>query len=150
MRLSTSDRKILNCAQEDIPLCPEPFKVMSERLGVKEDELLSGLRRLKKKGIIRNYAVRISHKKLGFTSTLIALRVQEGKIESIVKKIIGYPEVTHCYLREGEYNLWLVFISNKREKQKLFLKKLAGYVGRGNTMNLSTKRQFKLKTKFDL
>ena len=150
MRLSTIDRKILNCIQNDIPICQEPFKVLSRQVGIKEEKFIKELARLKDSGIIRNFAARLNHKKLGSISTLIALRIPEEDIESTAKKIIKYQEVTHCYQREGEFNLWTVFICYKKEKQKAFIKRLTKEVGTGNIMNLSTKRQFKLKTKFDL
>ena len=150
MSLSPIDRKILNGIQEDIPLCSKPFKTISDRLGIKESEFLEALKRLKDNGMIRNFAARVSHKKLGFKSTLIALRVPEDKVEPIAKKIAKCREVTHCYLRDGEYNLWTVFICDKEGRQKAFLKKLSKKVGKDNVMNLSTRKQFKLKTKFDL
>lgn len=146
MYISTLERKILNCLQEDIPFASKPFKILSKRLGIKEDELLKQIRRLKKNGVIRNFSSHLNHRKLGFTSTLIALKVPFNKVDSLAKKIIRYPEVTHCYLRQGEYNLWLVFITSEKEKLRKFLGRLTAALGRQNILNLETKRQFKLKT----
>ena len=146
MRLSAIDRKILNCIQEDIPLTPEPFKVLAERLGLEERELLQRVRLLKKRKIIRRFAAGINHRKLGFRSTLLGIKVPMDKLDSMVRRIIVYPEVTHCYLREGEHNLWIVFICPEKEKLDSFLNILAKRIGRRNILNLRTKRQFKLKT----
>lgn len=147
MRLSAIDRKILNCIQENIPLESQPFKILSKRLGIKEDELLERIKRLKDEGIIRSFAAHLDHRKLGFISSLIALKVPLSKINSIAKKVTDYPEVTHCYLRQGEYNLWVVFLCLKEEKLKQFLNKLAKLIGKENILTLPTKRQFKLKTR---
>lgn len=145
MRLSAIDRKILNLIQEDIPFSPEPFKILSKRLRINEEEFLQRLKRLKDRGIIRNFGARLNHKKLGYESSLIALRVPSSQVESIARRITDYPEVTHCYLREGEYNLWLVFLSLNK-KLSDFLNRLAEEVGRENILNLPTKKQFKLRT----
>lgn len=146
MRLSAIDRKILNCIQDDIPLKVRPFKVLSSRLGVKENILLGRIKSLKSKGIIRRFSASISHSKLKFKSTLIALRVPQEKVEPIAADIASYPEVTHCYLREGDYNLWAVFIYKNGNLTRL-LKRLNREIGKKNILNLKTKKQFKLNTR---
>lgn len=146
MYLSALERKILNCIQEDIPLTSEPFKILSGQLGIKEEEFLERIRQLKGKGIIRNFAAHLNHRRLGFKSTLVGLRVPASQVEVIAKKIIRYPEVTHCYLRQGEYNLWLVFICSNTKKLRRFVSQLTKQMGSENVLNLATKRQLKLKT----
>lgn len=150
MYLSALERKILNCLQEDIPLGSRPFKIISRHINMEEGELLKTIKRLKEKGIIRNFSAHLNHRKLGFRSTLIALRVPLDEVDSVAKEVIKYPEVTHCYLRQGEYNLWLVFICLQEKLLKNFLGCLAKRVGRKNILNLITKKQFKLKTALGL
>ena len=149
MRLSTLERKILSCIQQDLPITEQPFKVLSKQLGIKEQDLLGKIKQLKDKGVIRSFSAGLSHRKLGFKSSLIGLRIPAKKVNAIARKIIVYPEVTHCFLRQNEYNLWSVVIY-KNGMLKNFLKKLAHEVGRGNILNLPTKRQFKLKTRVRL
>ncbi|MCM8778742.1 MAG: Lrp/AsnC family transcriptional regulator [Candidatus Omnitrophica bacterium] len=149
MRLSTIDRKILNCIQEDIPFEPEPFKILSRRIGIKEEALLKSLKRLRTKGIIHSFSARLNHRKLKFRSTLLGIRVPKGKLKPLVKKITGYPEVTHCYLRQGKYNLWCVFLYKNGRLQKL-MRELSKEVGSKNILNLTTKKKFKLKTRLEI
>lgn len=150
MRLSALERKVLNSIQEDIPFGPAPFKVLSKRLGIKERALLESIKRLKEKGVIRRFAASLDHRRLGFKSSLIASKVPLNKLNSVVKKVVSYCEVTHCYLRRGEYNLWTVFISPEEKKRRRFIDKLAKLVGRENILNLPTKRQYKLKTMLEI
>jgi DNA-binding Lrp family transcriptional regulator len=150
MRLSTIDRKIINSIQEDIPLESAPFKALSQDVGLSEDELLQRIKRLKDEGIIRTFAASLDHRKLGFKSTLIALRVSPDQVESIAGKIIVYPEVTHCYLRKGEYNVYVVFISPTKERMDEFFGKLGEWVGKDNILDLATQKKFKLKTRFKI
>ena len=149
MRLSAIDRKILNCIQEDIPFKPEPFKILSLRIGIKEETLLKSLARLKAQGIIRSFSARLNHRRLKFRSTLVGIHAPKGKLKLLVKKIIDYPEVTHCYLRQGEYNLWSVFLYKNGRLQKL-LRELSKEVGSKNIINLTTKKKFKLETRLEI
>lgn len=150
MRLSAYDRKILNCIQGDIPFDSEPFKILSKQVGIEEEEFIQKVKDLKAKGLIRKFTAGLNHRKLGFTSSLIALKLPSNKIELIAKKIIKNPEITHCFQREGEYNLWVVFLSLKKQKLKDFIKKWAKEVGRKNILNLKTRRQFKLRTRLKI
>ena len=145
VELSAIERKVLNCIQEDIPLTEQPFKILADRIGIEEVELLGYIKALKSKGIIRSFAAGLNHRKLGFKSSLVALKIPEDKANEIADGLINYDEVTHCYLREGEYNLWVVFIY-KNGTLKEVLDKLAKRIGRDNILILPTRKQFKLKT----
>ena len=149
MYLSTLERKILNCIQEDIPLATQPFRILSHQLGITEKELLKNLKRLKDTGIIRRFSASVNHKKLKFKSTLLGLKVPVHKVNSLAKSIVNYPEVTHCYLRKGKYNLWVVFLY-KNGKLKQFISELDRQIGKRHIVNLPTKRQFKLRTNLKL
>ena len=149
MRLSALERKILNCIQQDFPLESKPFEILSKQIGIKEGELLEKIKQLKERGIIRSFSVGISHRKLGFKSSLVALKVPSKRIEDIAKKIIQHQEVTHCFLREGEFNLWTVLIY-KNKMLTNFLNKMAKEVGKENILNFKTLRQYKLKTRLEI
>lgn len=149
MRLSAIDRKILNYIQEDIPLSPKPFKKIAGQLNMEEGDIIKRIKQLKDEGIIRSFAAGLNHRKLGFKSTLLGIKVSSDKLDSIVKEVTIYPEVTHCYLRKGEHNLWLVFLC-KNGKMSRFINKLTSRVGKGNILNLTTKKQFKLRTRLKI
>lgn len=150
MHLSALEKRILNNIQSGLPLIPRPFEVLAGRLGVKEERLSEILKNLQDQGIIRNFAVSLNHAKLGFRSSLVGLRVPAGKIEFLAKEIIRYPEVTHCFLRAGDYNLWSVFIYAKKERFRHFLNRLAQRVGKENVLSLPTQRKFKLSTRLKI
>lgn len=149
MQLSVVERKILNHIQEGIPLEPRPFDILARRVGINEKILIDKIKGLKEKGIIRSFSAGISHRKLGFKSTLVGLKVSPQNLQAIADDIVSYPEVTHCFLRDGEYNLWAVFIY-RNDRLKQFLNKMSTRLGENNIMNLSTKKQFKLKTNIKL
>lgn len=150
MRLSAVERKIVNRIQTDLPLSKAPFSLISKGLGLDEDELIRKIKGLKARGVIRGISAGVDHSRLGFISSLIAIRLPAGEIESAAKKIISYKEVTHCFLRDGEYNLWVVFISPRKSDLDKFLKTLAKLAGSENVLSLPTIRKFKLKTTIEV
>lgn len=149
MRLSAIDRKVLNCIQTDLPLSQRPFMELAKKIGISEVKLIIKISELREKGLIRDFAARVNHKRLGYKSTLVGLRIKKERLECIAKEIIIYPEVTHCFQRKGEYNLWVVFIY-KNGRLKEILNKITDSVGRGNILNLKTVRKFKLKTRLEV
>lgn len=149
MRLSTLDRKILNLIQEEILPSSQLFKTMAEKIGITEEKLLAKIREFKEKGIIRAYSARLNHRKLGFESTLIALRVGDNDIDSMADYLTQQREVTHCYLRQGQFNLWFVFLYKDGQLREV-LNKISQQIGRKNILNLKTIKKFKLQTRLKI
>ncbi|MCQ9206887.1 MAG: Lrp/AsnC family transcriptional regulator [Omnitrophica bacterium] len=149
MCLSTVERKILKHIQEEIPLDARPFKILADKIGIEENELLSKIIEFKNKGFLRKFQASLNHAKLGFKSTLLGLKVPEEKLEKLVKEIVAYKEITHCFLRENEHNLWVVFIY-KNDALEKFLEKISAAIGKENISNLKTLKKFKLNTHLDL
>lgn len=146
MSLSTLDRKILNLIQEEILPSSQLFKTMAERIGITEKKLLAKITKFKEEGIIRAYSARLNHRKLGFESTLIALRVCDNDIDPMASYLTQQREVTHCYLRQGEFNLWFVFLYKDGQLKKV-LNKISKQIGKKNILNLKTIKKFKLRTR---
>jgi len=146
MRLSARDRRILNSIQREIALTPRPFAALGHKIGETEEEVIARLKELKKEGYIRTLSGRLNHRRMGFKSALVGFRVPAHRIGSLAKKLSGLSEVTHCYLRDGDVNLWAVFIY-KRDKLEKILRGVKKEFGRENILNLPTKKQFKLKTR---
>jgi|TARA_B100000315_G_C14519243_1_gene560704 DNA-binding Lrp family transcriptional regulator len=150
MQLSEVDRKILNHIQEDVPLVSKPFEFLADKIGISEDLLLEKIEEFKSNGVIRMYSAGLNHKKLEFKSTLIAVRVPAAKVEDIADYLAQHVEVTHCYLRDGEFNLWFVFLYREDSDLVRVLEKIEHEVGKGNILNLKTIKKFKLKTRLKI
>lgn len=114
--LTLLDKRILNRLQEDIPFVERPWKDIAAQLKIKEGFLLKRVVFLKKEGIIRRINAVFAPRKIGFVSTLIAIKAAPGDIEKIAKKINSYPEVTHNYQRDAEYNLWFTLIAKNSKR----------------------------------
>lgn len=116
MKLNAFDKRILNRLQDDIPFVERPWGTIARELHIKEDFLLKRIAFLKKKGIIRRISAVFSPRKINFTSTLVAAKIASGRIEKVARKINSYPEVTHNYRRDAEYNLWFTLIAKNAKR----------------------------------
>jgi len=126
LKLSLLDKRILNLLQEDIPFVERPWEAIAKKLDIKEDSLLKHISFFKKNGIIRRISASFAPRKISFVSTLVAVKTASANIEKAAKRINHYPEVTHNYKRDAEYNLWFTLVAknNKRIAQiKAELKK---------------------------
>lgn len=145
MSLSAIDKKILNLIQGELPVLSQPFKTIARKIGITERRLLKRVKEFKENGIIMTHSAVLNYRKLGYKSTLLALKIPEDKLNSIINYLIKFKAVTHCFLRKGEYNLWVVFIYRQQELKKV-LHKLSKEIGSDNILNLETLKQFKLST----
>lgn len=127
-----------------------PFKSIAEKLDLAEEELLSRIDNLIKEGIIRRISISIDHRKAGMKANAMCIcQVPEDRVESVGKYISSFPEVTHCYTREGfKYNFFFMIHSNTKEQYLFLVKKISEKLNM-EIKPLLSKKEFK-KTSFTL
>ncbi len=153
MSLSISDlkepyRELLNLIQEDFPLHPEPFKVLAEKVGLTEDEVLSFLKKLKEEGIIRHLGASPDSHKLKHFTCLCATSIPESKLY-LAQEIADLPEVTHAYLREHSLNFWFTLVLPSPKDLRPYLENLSNAYGL-KFYAFPAKKKFKVKAVFSL
>ncbi|MDD4092758.1 MAG: AsnC family transcriptional regulator [Smithellaceae bacterium] len=144
------DKQLLNILQKEFPLEEQPFLVVGERLGIREDEVLARVRKMKEKGVIRRIGAVFDGKKLGRASTLCAARVPEDQIRSFVRIVNAEKGVTHNYRRGHEYNVWFTATAASTEKLEALLLKVKKKTGITDILDLRAVRTFKIDASFDL
>lgn len=148
--MNQTDRKILNEIQSDFPLTSRPYQALGERLNLTEEEVLSSVRRLKERGIIRRIGGNFHSSRLNFVSTLCAAKVPREKIDGFVEAVNRYPGVTHNYLRNSAYNIWFTFIAEDMNSIDNALKEISGETGIEEILNLPAEKMFKIKVDFEV
>ncbi len=138
------DRRILNIIQVEFPISSRPFLEIAERVKISEDEVLKRVKMLKEKGFIRRLGGVFDSKKLGFESTLVALRVQPEKIEEVAEKINVYSEVTHNYERDDYFNLWFTLVAGDIEEIEEILDNIKEFSGVEKLLNLPALKLYKI------
>ncbi|MBW1777069.1 MAG: AsnC family transcriptional regulator [Deltaproteobacteria bacterium] len=148
--MDAADKAILNRIQSDFPITKRPFRTIGESVGLKEEEVLRRIIRLKETGIIRRIGGNFVPEKLGFVSTLCAARVPEDKIDAFAEVVNRYPGVTHNYLRDNVYNVWFTFIAPSMEMIRERLEEISQATGITRILNLPATRVFKIRAQFDV
>jgi DNA-binding Lrp family transcriptional regulator len=149
-KLDEIDKKILREMQGNLPVVKRPFLEAAKKIGICEEEFFSRVKKLIEAGIIRKFGLRIDSKKVGFASTLVAMKVPKEKLEEIAEKLNSYESITHNYARDHEYNLWFTVIERDKRVLNETLKRIAREVEHEEILNLPVLRKFKIDVKFKI
>lgn len=145
--MDTRDRELLNEIQAGFPVQAHPYRLIGDRTGMTEGEVLARIAKLKREGIIRRIGASINSRRVGFVSTLLAAKVPPERFESFVRTVNACAGVTHNYERHHEYNVWFTLIApSAAEKQKI-IKDLIKKTG-VDILELPAKRIFKIRVDF--
>lgn len=146
------DCRILEALQNDFPLSPRPYEVISDKLKIPCEQLLARLQSLLAKGLIRRIGASLDSRKLGFCSTLAAISVEDSIVEQASEIIEKFPEVTHSYLRSDRFNIWFTIIAPDNERLEDIIKEIQSALSLESSqiLNLPVKRLFKLNACFNI
>jgi DNA-binding Lrp family transcriptional regulator len=101
------DMKLMSFLQAGIPVEVDPYREISEKLGLSRQEILSRLKKLHEDGIIRRLGASIVPSKLGYEANgMVVCEVSSDKISQIGEYIASLKEITHCYERKAIPNIW--------------------------------------------
>ncbi len=143
-----TNKTILNSIQVDFPIHPRPFKVLGEKLGLCEDDLIRRIREMKEAMLIRRIGGNFSPDRLGYHSTLCAAQVPEDKVALFTRTVNAFPGVTHNYRRDHKFNIWFTFIASSRETIRENLESIAKDTGVSTILNLPATHVFKISANF--
>ena len=149
--LNLTDLALLDALQDDIPLVSRPFAVIAARLGIPEDDVISGIAALQERGIVRVLSPVLESRQAGLSATtLIALRVPEEQIPTVTRLINAYPEVSHNYRRDHAYSLWFTVAGKDENRIQEILDGIKKHSGLTDTdvLELPTVRRFKIDVRF--
>ncbi|MBN2270781.1 MAG: AsnC family transcriptional regulator [Sedimentisphaerales bacterium] len=144
------DYRILDALQDEFPLRERPYEVIAERLNISGDELWQRVRALLEEGVIRRMGASLDSLKLGYSSTLAAISVPANRVDEAAQVVGRYPEVTHSYLRNDQFNIWFTVIAANSERIAIILEEIrsALLLEVWAVLNLPVTRLFKLDARF--
>ena len=143
------DTEILNEIQWTFPLVAKPFDEMAKKFGISSDDVKTRLVQLKRKGVLRQLSAIFDTRKLGYTSSLVAMEIEPDKLESVAHQINRHPGVSHNYEREHEFNLWFTLAVPPGSDLEKELGKFSKLDGIKKTRMLPTLQLFKIGVKLD-
>jgi siroheme decarboxylase len=150
--LDELDRKLLNLLQGSFPIAPRPFAHVADLAGVPEEEVLSRTARLLEERIIREVTPIFDTRVLGYSSMLVAAKVDPENPWRAAKIINSHPGVSHNYLRDHDFNLWFTIATEPGSRLGLegTLDVLQRLTGAESVRQLPTLRLFKIRMDLEM
>ncbi len=144
------DHRILEALQDEFPLSERPYETLAEKLGIRCDDLWRRVEKLLDLGVIRRIGASLDSRKFCYHSTLAAISVKAERVEQTAEIIGRYPEVTHSYLRDDEFNIWFTVIAADNKRIEAILGEICSALSleSRHVLNLPAKRIFKLDARF--
>ena len=113
--LDQTDRKILNRLQEGFPLCPQPFAVVAQELGLDQTDLIQRLKRMKQARQITRFGPFYDAAAMGGAFCLCAMQVPVADFDNVADLVNAHPEVAHNYERDHKLNMWFVLATETED-----------------------------------
>jgi len=146
MNLNSLEPRLLDLIQAGFPLSGEPYADLGRLLGISQDEVMAHIRQLKAKGIVREIGPVLDSRRLGYQTTLVAMKVSQDYLEKASKIINEHPGISHGYEREHRFNLWFTLSLPPEADLEAELGRLSQAIGAGTAFSLPVLKQFKIGT----
>ena len=148
--LDALDRRLLTLAQKGFPLDARPYAAFGEALGISEAECLSRIERLKRGHILRQIGAIFDTRRLGYQSSLVAVRLPKERLDAGAEAVNEHPGVSHNYGRNHAYNLWYTVALPPGVSMERTVEKIHGLCGGQVTRLMPTLRLFKIGVQLDV
>ncbi len=150
--LDDDDRKLMNALQSGFPLTPQPFQGIASATALPVDDVLTRTQRLLDGRIIREITPIFDTRALGYSSMLVAAKVDSENPHRAAKIINSHPGVSHNYLRTHEFNLWFTIATPPDSELGLegTLKTLQDLTGAESIRQLPTIVLFKINMNLEM
>lgn len=144
------DGPLLAELQERFPIDVAPFDVLGERLSVPAEDVLARVIALQASGMLRHITPIFEAAALGYTSSLVAMRIPPDRLDASAAVVGAHPGVTHNYRREHAFNLWFTINVPPGSDLSAHIDRLHELAGSEATLPLPTVRRFKIGVSLDI
>jgi siroheme decarboxylase len=146
------DRRLLNLMQGSFPIAARPYEHVAGLAGISSEEVMARVQRLLDKRIIRQVTPIFDTRALGYSSMLVAAKVDPEHPHRAAQVINEHPGVSHNYLRNHEFNLWFTIATEPDSELGLegTLEVLAREAGAESVRQLPTLKLFKIRMDLEM
>ena len=150
--LDELDKRLLNLLQGSFPIAERPYEHVAGLAGVPEDVVLTRTKRLVDERIIREITPIFDTRVLGYSSMLVAAKVDAENPWRAAKIINSHPGVSHNYLRDHDFNIWFTIATEPDSALGLegTLEVLQRLTGAESVRQLPTLRLFKIRMDLEM
>jgi DNA-binding Lrp family transcriptional regulator len=150
--LGELDRRLLNLMQGRFPIAPRPYARVAEQAEIREEQAMARVQHLLDQRIIRQVTPIFDTRALGYSSMLVAAKVDPEHPHRAARVINAHPGVSHNYLRNHEFNLWFTIATEPDSPLGLdgTLEVLARDAGAESVRQLPTLKLFKIRMDLEM
>jgi DNA-binding Lrp family transcriptional regulator len=150
--LDERDKRLLNLMQGSFPLAPRPFQHVASQAEMTEEQVMARVRELIEHRIIRQVTPIFDTRALGYSSMLVAAKVDPDNPWRAAKVINEHPGVSHNYLRNHEFNIWFTIATEPDSPLGLdrTLEVLGETAGAESIRQLPTLKLFKIRMDLEM
>lgn len=148
--LTQLEKELVYAVQSAFPLVERPYRALGQPLHLSEDQVIRTIRALRTRGIIRQISAIFDSRRLGYTSTLVAMTIPEERLDQGATAISAHPGVSHNYKRDHPFNLWFTLTLPPGEDIEAQVERLAQAAGATRTRLLPALRLFKIGVELDV
>ena len=150
--LDELDKRLLNLMQGSFPIAPRPYQAVATEAGLTEEEAIARVKRLLDERIIRQVTPIFDTRALGYSSMLVAAKVDPENPWRAANVINEHPGVSHNYLRDHEFNIWFTIATEPNSPLGLegTLDVLGRLAGAESIRQLPTLQLFKIRMDLEM
>jgi len=150
--LDDLDKRLLNLMQGSFPIAQKPYQHVAAKAGIDESEVIARVQRLIDERIIRQVTPIFDTRALGYSSMLVAAKVDAENPWRAANVINEHPGVSHNYLRNHEFNIWFTIATEPDSPLGVdgTLEVLAKLAGAESVRQLPTLKLFKIRMDLEM
>jgi DNA-binding Lrp family transcriptional regulator len=150
--LDELDKRLLNLMQGSFPITRRPYQHVASEAGIGEQEVLARVAHLLQERIIRQVTPIFDTRALGYSSMLVAAKVDPENPWRAANVINAHPGVSHNYLRNHEFNIWFTIATEPGSKLGLegTIARLGELAGAESIRQLPTLKLFKIRMDLEM
>jgi DNA-binding Lrp family transcriptional regulator len=150
--LDELDRRLLNLMQGSFPIDPRPYAAVARAAEIPETQVLERVGQLLEQRIIRQVTPIYDTRALGYSSMLVAAKVDPEHPWRSAKIVNSHPGVSHNYLRNHDFNMWFTLATEPDSPLGLegTLELLAELTGAESIRQLPTLKLFKIRMDLEM
>jgi DNA-binding Lrp family transcriptional regulator len=150
--LDELDRRLLNLMQGSFPIDRRPYAAVAQAAEIPEEQVLERIGQLLEQRIIRQVTPIYDTRALGYSSMLVAAKVDPEHPWRSAKIVNAHPGVSHNYLRNHDFNMWFTLATEPDSPLGLegTLELLAELTGAESIRQLPTLKLFKIRMDLEM
>jgi DNA-binding Lrp family transcriptional regulator len=150
--LGELDKRLLNLMQGRFPIAARPYAHVAAEAEITERQAIERVQQLIEERIIRQVTPIFDTRALGYSSMLVAAKVDPENPWRAANVINDHPGVSHNYLRNHEFNIWFTIATEPRSPLGLdaTLEVLAREAGAESIRQLPTLKLFKIRMDLEM